>query len=46
MPNDQLTDGGPSVTPELSGGVAWPLFGAAHLLAGALMVGAPSEDTR
>src|SRR5206468_999249 len=28
--NDQLTDGGPSVSPELSTGVAGPPFGAAH----------------
>ena len=27
--NDQLTDGGPSVTPELPGGVAGPPFGGA-----------------
>ena len=31
-PNDQLTDGGPSVTPELPTGVAGPPFGAAPLL--------------
>ncbi len=28
-PNDQITDGGPSVTPELPGGAAGPPFGAA-----------------